>query len=94
VAIAPCGDALCGRVVWTWDPRVVAVGRVVLRDLRSDGNGGWSRGRAFNPDDGNDYAASLKLLDPDRLVVEGCLAFLCREQVWLRVGSPPVVPAP
>ncbi len=93
VAIERCGGSLCGRVVWTWDPRTVAVGREVLKDLRPDGRGGFNGGRAFNPDDGNDYAASLRMLDPDRLIVEGCLAFLCREQVWLRVGSPPVLPA-
>ena len=61
-------------------------GRQVLFDLRRSPRGDWRDGHAFNPDDGNTYAAALRRLDADRIVVEGCLLFLCREQVWLRVA--------
>lgn len=92
VAVTPCGAALCGRVVWSWDPRGVTLGQEVLSAFAPDARGGWSGGRAFNPDDGHTYAASLRLLDADHLLVEGCLLFLCREQVWLRVGATAVTP--
>lgn len=94
VAIASCESALCGRVVWVWDPRGAELGQEVLLSMQRDTRGGWNGGRAFNPDDGQTYAASMRLLDVDHLVVEGCLLFFCREQVWLRVGATAVTPHP
>ena len=86
VRIERCADdALCGRIVWSWDPRIAQAGQEVISGMRRDGEGAWSGGRAFNPDDGNTYAATLRRLDADRIVIEGCLLLLCREQVWFRV---------
>ena len=60
-------------------------GLVVLWGLRPDGDGGWSGGRVLDPENGKDYKAKLALLEGGRaLGMSGCIAFLCRQQVWRR----------
>ena len=45
----------------------------------------WSGGRIYNPDNGKTYVGDLRLLDPTRLKVTGCLVRpLCGSQVWRR----------
>lgn len=103
VRIEACGDAVCGRIVWVWDetPKDIAdksplVGRKVIEAMRADGATLWSGGRLYNPEDGRDYRGSLQLQSPTRLVVDGCVMFLCKQQVWRRADParcPPVAPA-
>ena len=100
VRIEPCGDAVCGRIVWLWDvtPTGIAdkaplVGRKVIEGMRMEDPARWSGGRLYNPEDGRDYQGSLHLQTPTRLVVDGCVLFLCKQQVWRRVDAgkcPPV----
>ncbi|HSD16295.1 MAG TPA: DUF2147 domain-containing protein [Thermomonas sp.] len=60
-------------------------GLVILWGLRSEGAGKWSGGRVLDPENGKDYKAKLELLEGGRkLGMSGCIAFLCRQQVWLR----------
>ena len=60
-------------------------GMLILWGLRPDGAGKWSGGRVLDPENGKDYKAKLELLEGGRkLGMSGCIAFLCRQQVWLR----------
>lgn len=59
-------------------------GMTILRDLREEGGGRFGGGRILDPAKGRDYDARLELQGPDRLGVSGCVAFICREQVWVR----------
>jgi len=60
-------------------------GMVILWGLRPDGAGKWSGGHVLDPENGKDYKAKLELLPGGRkLSMSGCIAFLCRPQVWLR----------
>jgi uncharacterized protein (DUF2147 family) len=102
VRIEPCGDALCGRIVWVWDEAAAAadkaplVGREVVARMRPQGGLRWAEGRLHDPEAGRDYSGSLHLASPGRLVLEGCVLVVCRQQVWRRVDSarcPPVEPA-
>ena len=103
VRIEPCGDAVCGRIVWVWDeaPPDIAdksplVGRKVIEDMRPEEAARWSGGRLYNPEDGRDYKGSLHLQSPMRLVVDGCVLFVCKQQVWRRVDAgrcPPLASA-
>jgi uncharacterized protein (DUF2147 family) len=102
VRIEPCGDAVCGRIVWLWDdmPKGIVdkaslIGRTVIdRMVAAEGNQ-WRGGRLYNPEDGRDYKGSLQLQSPTRLVVDGCVLFICQTQVWRRADverCPPVAP--
>lgn len=102
VRIEPCGDAVCGKIVWLWDetPQGIAdkqplIGRTVIHRMQASEPSRWQGGRLYNPEDGRDYKGSLHLQSPTRLVVDGCVLFVCRTQVWRRVAEnqcPPVAP--
>jgi uncharacterized protein (DUF2147 family) len=100
VRIERCGDAVCGRIVWAWDEtpgdiadKLPLVGRRVIDGMRADGPERWHGGRMYNPEDGRDYKGHLHLQSPTRLSVEGCVLFICKQQIWRRADMercPPV----
>lgn len=96
VRTAPCGDALCGIVVWAAataqaDARDAGAGRLVgmqlLQDYRHVGRDSWA-GRVYVPDMGRSFSSRLRLTAPDRLTISGCLVagFFCRSQQWHRMS--------
>lgn len=96
IAIAPCGNALCGKVVWASQqgqhevarhaPKVV--GTTVLTRLKKDGNR-WT-GSLYSPDDDIHVSARLSLISRNELKLTGCVlvGLLCRSQVWTRTAEP------
>jgi uncharacterized protein (DUF2147 family) len=99
VRIEPCGDAVCGRIVWMWDetPKDIVdqrplIGRTIIEGMRAQGENRWTGGRLYNPEDGNDYKGQLQLQSTTRLRVEGCVLFICRQQIWRRVDLGRVPP--
>ncbi|PBS12680.1 hypothetical protein CMZ82_08875 [Lysobacteraceae bacterium NML93-0792] len=58
-------------------------GMTILWDMRPDGSE-WSGGTILDPANGKTYRSKAKMLDANRLGVSGCVAFICREQVWQR----------
>lgn len=89
VHMEACGDAVCGRIVWLWDETAKAItdkgpliGTLVVDRMRAAEPGRWTGGRLFNPEDGRDYKGALHLQAPNRLVVDGCVLFVCQTQVW------------
>ena len=61
-------------------------GLTILWGLKAAESGKWEGGRVLDPENGKDYKARLELLDGGRkLGVSGCIAFLCRQQVWMRL---------
>jgi uncharacterized protein (DUF2147 family) len=60
-------------------------GMVILWGLKPDGEGHWSGGRVLDPENGKTYRSKLELLEGGRkLGMSGCIAFFCRQQVWVR----------
>lgn len=100
VRLEACGDKLCGTIVWVWDeiPKDIAesrplVGLPIIVDMRPDGAARWNAGRIYNPEDGRHYAGSITLRSTHNLLVEGCVLFICKSQVWRRADGqrcPPV----
>ena len=58
-------------------------GMTILWDLKPDGSE-WSGGTILDPANGKTYKSKAKMLDANRIGVSGCIAFICREQVWQR----------
>lgn len=58
-------------------------GMTILWGL-SPGGEGWEGGTILDPAKGKTYRSKAKLIDPGKLGVSGCMAFICREQVWIR----------
>jgi uncharacterized protein (DUF2147 family) len=62
------------------------LGMTTLWGLAPAGPGKWTGGHVLDPDNGRSYKAKLELLDGGRkLGMSGCVAFLCRQQVWVRL---------
>lgn len=98
VEIAPCADAVCGRLVAVLDPKAPGrdvnnpdparrgrplVGVTILSNLVRSPDG-WSGGRAYDPKAGRSYRAAIRLGGDGRLDVTGCVLFLCRTRHWTR----------
>ena len=58
-------------------------GMTILWGLRESG-GSWSGGTILDPAKGKTYKSKAKMISADKLGVSGCLAFICREQTWVR----------
>jgi uncharacterized protein (DUF2147 family) len=100
VEIYACGEALCGRVVASpgaeaGDPRHdennpdpalrtrPLAGIEILHGLVRKGDE-WSGGSIYNPGNGHIYDARLSMQGETQLQVQGCVAFICKAQVWTR----------
>ncbi len=58
-------------------------GMTILWGLRESG-GSWSGGTILDPANGKTYKAKAKMSGANKLGVSGCVAFICREQNWVR----------
>lgn len=97
IAIAPCGNVLCGKVAWASargqrevsknSPNVV--GTTVLTGLKPD-RGRWT-GSLYIPDDNIHVSAKLQLLTARHLKLTGCAVagLFCRSQIWTRADALP-----
>jgi uncharacterized protein (DUF2147 family) len=100
IDIAPCGTALCGRIVgmleWPANgdvPRDVygrpQCGLVIINRAVPQANNRWS-GNITNPDDGHVYGAELWTDARDRLHLRGYigLPLFGSTQIWTRTNRP------
>jgi uncharacterized protein (DUF2147 family) len=96
VDIRPCGDGVCGTVVWA-NPEAKAasrkasgkelVGLQVFRDLKQNDRGQW-KGKVFAPDYNATFAGTAVSIDATSLRATGCvLAFICKSQVWKKIDA-------
>jgi uncharacterized protein (DUF2147 family) len=96
IAIAPCGNALCGKVVWASErgrreaskgaPNLI--GTTVLTGLKPTNE--HFTGTLFIPDDNIHVSAKLQPLGDRQLKLTGCAfaGLFCRSQIWTRTGEP------
>ncbi len=95
VEIAPCGDKVCGHVVWLKNPAhrsksgKLICGTQILGDLRQMSADAWESGWIYNPEDEEKFSAALKLANPDKLIVTGYLGIklLGESFTWQRATS-------
>ena len=59
-------------------------GMTILWGLKADGDE-WTGGTVLDPAKGKTYKSKIELLEGGRkLGMSGCIAFFCRQQVWIR----------
>jgi uncharacterized protein (DUF2147 family) len=97
IAIAPCGETLCGTVAWASDKAKQAsrkttdqlVGTQLLTGLEQKSATRW-QGRLFIPDKNMRATAKIELVSAGQLKVSGCLAgkALCKSELWTRTTDP------
>ena len=60
-------------------------GMEIIRGMKADGANAWAGGTILKPDEGKVYKSKMQLLEGGKkLEVSGCVAFICKEQVWVR----------
>jgi uncharacterized protein (DUF2147 family) len=95
VEIGPCGDRVCGRVVWLKNPGhksrtgKAICGAQILGDLRQRTASAWESGWIYNPEDEERFSAALQLSGPNTLLVTGYLGLklLGETFTWTRASN-------
>ena len=97
VQIRPCGEALCGSIVWAADgggldennPDPAQRGRKLIGlpilHLQKNGDNLWA-GSVYNAQNGQNYSAKLTMIGDSTLTLEGCVlgTNLCGAENWAR----------
>ncbi len=61
-------------------------GMVFVKNLQDKGSE-WSGGTILDPGKGKEYKSKMKAIDGGKkLETKGCIAFLCRTQVWVKAN--------
>ncbi|XBQ15952.1 MAG: DUF2147 domain-containing protein [Oceanicaulis sp.] len=61
-------------------------GVLVIDGFERSEDGDWEPGVLYDPEEGRRITnGHVRLAGPDRLEVRGCVAFICRTQVWTRI---------
>ncbi|PRY25976.1 uncharacterized protein (DUF2147 family) [Aliiruegeria haliotis] len=89
VAIAPCGAKICGTLGKAYDGsgsqiQSDKVGKRMIWDMVSAGDGKYSGGKIWAPDKDKTYKSKMAI-SGDTLKVSGCIGPICRSQTWTRV---------
>lgn len=91
VEMAPCGAALCGTLVRSFDASGAEVaspniGRQIVWDMVPNGDGSYGGGKVWAPDRDKTYRSKM-VLSGDSLAVSGCVlgGVICRDSGWSRV---------
>ena len=98
IKIADCDGRLWGVVAWEAQPGGMdkknpdpnlrsrpTLGMPILLGMTPSKPNQWD-GKIYNSEDGHTYSASISLVDPNTLRVQGCfLGFLCGGENWTRV---------
>ena len=95
--VEPCGEAMCGTVIWaTQQAKRDARGGVdrligarLLTGFHRSTRDVW-KGKIFVPDYGMHVSGKIQPMDGERLKVSGCAfgGILCRTQIWTRSDEP------
>lgn len=90
IEVAPCGDALCGTLVRSFDTdgnelSSENIGIQIISETVARGDGAY-RGKVYSPDRDRTYSSKLQLTG-DQLAVSGCVFGICRDGgTWTRVN--------
>ncbi len=63
-----------------------ALGLQILRGMKPVGDGRWADGTIYDPRSGMTYASKMSTNADGTLKVEGCIAILCKAQIWQPAG--------
>lgn len=63
------------------------IGLVILKDLKYDGDGLWTGGTVYDPNNGKTYSCLIKLTSKDTLKITGYIGFswIGRSEIWRKI---------
>jgi uncharacterized protein (DUF2147 family) len=93
-------ERLCGKISWLQNPAEgknkdtnnpdpslrgrMIMGLPVINGFQSAGQGRWTGGQIYDPQNGKTYKSKMTLNADGTLKVEGCVLMVCRPQTWTR----------
>jgi uncharacterized protein (DUF2147 family) len=89
VEIKPCGNLLCGHVVWVKDTSdTKGCGKQIIGDVQSGGGGRWNNGWIYSPEKRKNYDVELTPLKNGTLQVVGYAGtkLFSRTMIWTRAA--------
>ena len=90
IEIKPCGDALCGHVVWLKDSAdAKGCGKQIIGDAAKVAANTWDNGWIYSPEKKARYDVELKPLDNGTLRVTGYAGtkFFSKTMIWTRAPA-------
>jgi uncharacterized protein (DUF2147 family) len=91
VQIAPCGPALCGTLIQSFDGTGAKmdsenIGKRIVWDMLPEGDGSYGGGKVWAPDRDKTYSSTMQMTG-NSLAVSGCVlgGLICRASDWSRV---------
>jgi uncharacterized protein (DUF2147 family) len=99
IRIEPCADGYWGSIDWERQPGIDTknpdpakrgkplLGTPILIGMKAAHPNAWD-GQVYNPKDGGFYKASITLMRPDTLKLEGCMWVFCSGENWTRIPDP------
>jgi len=105
IRVAECNGAMWGVVVWEKDTGGIdennpdktkatrpTLGMAVLHEMKKKAGADQWAGKVYNPENGKFYTSTIKISDPDKLEIQGCvMGFLCGGETWTRIA--PTIPS-
>jgi len=92
VEVGSCDAYVCGTIVKAFNKddeesaNYEHLGKQMIFGMQEKSDGVFVKGKIWAPDKDKTYKSKMSLVDGS-LLVSGCVAFICREQTWTRVGS-------
>lgn len=90
IEIKPCGDRMCGYVVWVKDTNDQrGCGKQILGDVSSAGSDTWDNGWIYSPEKQKKYSVELKRLSDEQLRVKGYAGtkYFSKTMVWTKAPA-------
>lgn len=90
IEIKPCGNALCGHVVWVKDGSdAKGCGRQIIGDATRMGGSTWGNGWIYSPERKRRYDVEFKPIDDGKLRVIGFAGskFFSKTMIWTRAPA-------
>lgn len=88
-ACASDASKICGTITRAMttggeDAEYENLGKLIIMDMRDDGNGKYSHGKIWDPEHDKTFKSNMTLKG-EELDVDGCISFICEGQHWQRV---------
>ena len=85
VEIFNCGEKICGKITDVHNSdKTSLIGKPIIENMNKKGDTSYSGGRIYAADEDKWYKSKIKAEDANTLKVSGCVAFICRSQIWTR----------
>ncbi|MFK5998241.1 MAG: DUF2147 domain-containing protein [Rhodobacterales bacterium] len=91
ILVDQCGSKICGKLIKSFNSDGSQgiqdnIGKNIIWDMTNEGDGAYGGGQIWSPDRDKTYKSKMQL-NGNKLSVQGCILFFCRDGgTWTRVN--------